>query len=223
VGLWDRPHAGRYLRLLSGPESGAYRGCGARGNAHVRLQRRRQRPRLGERNVRPAKAGLDWAIPGHGRLLTKDEIRQYVQNVDDERRDEGIIPGLSDSDPHASFRFTPLILGVGVIGLVVEFLPLFKFHLAIIRHRHEWTCELKGLAERIIAEKAKVLGPAESLQGTSIDVVLKTVTELQSHYEASRKVRMWPVDGRLVTRIWGSVGILGGQLLAFLEAVRKVA
>jgi hypothetical protein len=126
-------------------------------------------------------------------------------------------------NPTLLFRFTPLILGVGVIGLVVGFLPLFKFHLAIIRHRHEWTGELNGLAERIIAEKAKVLGPSESLQGTSIDAVLKTVTELQSHYEASRKVRMWPVDGRLVTRIWGSVGILGGQLLAFLEAVRKIA
>ncbi len=28
------------------------------------------------------KLDFDWAIPGHGRLLTKDEIRQYVKNVE---------------------------------------------------------------------------------------------------------------------------------------------
>jgi len=28
------------------------------------------------------KLDFDWAIPGHGRLLTKDEVRQYVKNVE---------------------------------------------------------------------------------------------------------------------------------------------
>jgi hypothetical protein len=28
------------------------------------------------------KLDFDWAIPGDGRLLTKDEIRQYVRNVE---------------------------------------------------------------------------------------------------------------------------------------------
>ena len=28
------------------------------------------------------KLDFDWAIPGHGRLLTRDEIRQYVKNVE---------------------------------------------------------------------------------------------------------------------------------------------
>jgi hypothetical protein len=121
------------------------------------------------------------------------------------------------------FGFTPLILGVGIIGLVIGFLPLFRFHLAIIKYRHEWTEQLKALAERIIAEKAKMLRPPEDLKDEPIDTVLKTLTELQSYYEASRKVRMWPVDRGLIARIWGSVALLGGQLVAFIEIVRKIS
>jgi hypothetical protein len=41
------------------------------------------------------------------------------------------------------FGFTPLILGGGVIGLVIGFLPLFRFHLVINKYRDEWTWELK--------------------------------------------------------------------------------
>ena len=83
------------------------------------------------------------------------------------------------------FGFTPVILGVGALGLIVGFLPLYRFHLAIIKHRDEWTQELKGLAERIIAEKAKIFRPPEGVGEPPIDAVLKTVTDLQSHYEAS--------------------------------------
>ena len=82
---------------------------------------------------------------------------------------------------------------------------------------------MKVLAERIIAEKAKILRPPEDLREPPIDTVLKTLTELQSHYEASRKVRMWPVDGGLVARIWGSVALVSGQLMAFIEIVRKIS
>jgi hypothetical protein len=121
------------------------------------------------------------------------------------------------------FGFTPAILGVGALGLIMGFLPLFRFHLAIIKHRDEWTQELKGLAERIIAEKARIFRPPEGVGEPPIDAVLKTVTELQLHYEASRKVRMWPVDGGLVARIWGSVVLVSGQLLAFIETVRKLS
>lgn len=120
------------------------------------------------------------------------------------------------------FGFTPLILGGGVIGLVIGFVPLFRFHLAIIKYRHEWTWQQRGLAERIIAEKARIFRSSENLGESSIDAVPKTVTELQSQYEASRKVRMWPVDGGLVARIWGSVALVSGQLLAFIETARKI-
>jgi hypothetical protein len=81
----------------------------------------------------------------------------------------------------------------------------------------------EGLAERIIAEKTRIFRPLDDLGEPPIDGVLKTVAELQSHYEASRKVRMWPVDGGLVARIWGSVALVSGQLLAFIETVRKIA
>lgn len=121
------------------------------------------------------------------------------------------------------FGFMPLILGVGIMGLVIGFLPLFRFHLAVIKYRHEWTEQLKPLAERIIVEKAKILRPVDDLREQPIDTVLKTLTELQTHYEASRKVRMWPVDGGLVARIWGSVALLSGQLVAFIEIVRKIS
>jgi hypothetical protein len=120
---------------------------------------------------------------------------------------------------------TPLILGVGIIGLVIGFLPLFRFHLAIIKYRHEWTEQLKALSERIIAEKAKILRPPEDLKEEHLDFdkVLKTLTELQSYYESSRKVRMWPVDRGLSARIWGSVALLSGQLVALIEIVRKLS
>ena len=121
------------------------------------------------------------------------------------------------------FGFTPLILGVGAIGLVIGFLPLFKFHLTIIKHKDGWTRELRALAERIIAEKAKILRPPDDLGAVPIDAVLQTISRLQSHYEASQKVRMWPVDGGLVARIWASVALLSGQLLAFVETVRKIS
>ncbi len=121
------------------------------------------------------------------------------------------------------FGFTPVILVAGALGLIIGCLPLFRFHLAIIKHRDEWTQELKALAERIIAEKAKIFRPPDGAGEPPIDAVLKTVTELQSHYEASRKVRMWPVDGGLVAQIWGSVALVSGQLLAFIETVRKIS
>jgi hypothetical protein len=120
------------------------------------------------------------------------------------------------------FGFAPLILGVGIIGLIIGFLPLFRFHLAIIKHGHEWDEQLKALVERIIAEKAKILRPPENLREPPIDMLLKTLTELQSHYESSRKVRMWPVDRGMVARIWGSVALLSGQLVAFIEIVHKL-
>jgi hypothetical protein len=120
------------------------------------------------------------------------------------------------------FGFTPLILGIGMIGIALGFLPLFRFHLAIVEHRHEWVTELKTLAERIMAEKAKLLHPSEN-SGEPLDATLRRVNELQLHYEASRKVRMWPLDSGLLVRIWGSVALVSSQLLAFMETIGKVS
>jgi hypothetical protein len=119
------------------------------------------------------------------------------------------------------FGFTPLILGVGVIGLVIGFLPLFKFHLTILTFRKEWTNQLKGLADRIVVEKARILRSSDDLDPKRLGERLHLVGELQSLYDASRKVRMWPVDGAQVIRIWGSVALVGGQLLGFMETVRQ--
>ena len=121
------------------------------------------------------------------------------------------------------YGFTPLILSVGIIGLVIGFLPLFRFHLTLIRHQDEWTAQLAVLADRIITEKARIMTPSEDSTALPLDVVLNTITGLQSHYEASRRVRMWPVDTGQVTRIWGSVALVSGQLLAFAEAVRTIS
>ena len=121
------------------------------------------------------------------------------------------------------FGFTPLILGIGTIGLVIGFLPLFRFHLAIIKYRHQWTWEMKALAERIIVEKARVFRLSQDLNGSPLEPAVRTVTQLESYYQANRKVRLWPVDAGLVTRIWGSVALVSGQLLAFIETVRKIS
>ena len=120
------------------------------------------------------------------------------------------------------FGFTPLILGVGIVGLVIGFLPLFRFHLATIKHRHEWTLELRTLAEWIIAEKTKVLRPPQDLRAPPMESVVKTVTELQAYCETTRKVRMSPVTVDLFRACGISRSSQPGQLLAFIETVRKV-
>jgi len=117
--------------------------------------------------------------------------------------------------------FIPLILGAGVVGLMMGFLPLFKFHLSIMSHRQQWSEQLHGLAERIVAERVKVLNPADAADDTSLDAVTKRIAQLQSQYETLRKIPLWPTDGRLVARIWASVGVIGAQLLGFIETVRR--
>ena len=134
----------------------------------------------------------------------------------------GILKYLS-ANPTLLFGFMPLILAVGIVGLAIGFLPLFRFHLTILTHKDEWTGQLKALADRIVAEKAKILRPSEDLDQTRLDAVLKIIPELQSQYEASCRVRLWPVDGALVAQIWGSIALLSGQVLGFIETVRKVS
>ena len=118
------------------------------------------------------------------------------------------------------FRFTPLILGLGVIGLVIGFLPILEFHVTILTSRSELTSQLQRLADRIIAEKARILR-LDDLDEKRLDERLKTVGELQSFYDASQKVRLWPVDGAQVVRIWSAVAFVSSQLLGFMGTIRK--
>ena len=121
------------------------------------------------------------------------------------------------------FGFIPLVLSLGLGGLTLGFLPLFRFHVAMTSRRYETIEQLAALAEKIIAAKLQILeAPSESrLEG--LEARLKTLSDLESYYDAARKVHMWPVDTSVLARIWGSFILLAGQVAGLLELIRTVS
>jgi hypothetical protein len=121
------------------------------------------------------------------------------------------------------FGFIPMVLLLGLGGLTLGFLPLFRFHVAMTSRRYETIEQLAALAEKIIAAKLQILeAPSESrLEG--LEARLKTLSDLESYYDAARKVHMWPVNTSVLARIWGSFILLAGQVAGLLELIRTVS
>ena len=75
-----------------------------------------------------------------------------------------------------------------------------------------------------MVEKAKILRSSNDLDQMRIDEPLKVIGELQitlRREQEGKKVRMWPVDGGQLARIWGPVALVSSQVPGFLEAIRK--
>lgn len=121
------------------------------------------------------------------------------------------------------FGFIPPVLLLGLGGLILGFLPLFRFHLVMIGKRHEWIEQLAALAEKIITAKLQILeAPSESRPG-GLETRLKTLSDFESYYNAAGKVHMWPVDTGVLARIWGSFVLLAGQVAGLLALIRTIS
>jgi hypothetical protein len=133
----------------------------------------------------------------------------------------GIATGLEPND--VLFAFIPLVLLPWIGGLVLGFLPLYRFHVAMISRRREWIEQLAALADKIIAGKLQILEPQGELKSESLETRLKTLSDLESYYSAAQKVHMWPVDTGVLARIWASFVLLAGQVAGLIELARTVS
>ncbi len=114
------------------------------------------------------------------------------------------------------------ILCAGIVGLLLGWGVLWKFHKAIVDYLGQWQIDIAQLADRLIAEKQSVLSLAANADVDLLAARLKRIAELQQLYDSNRHVRTWPLDRAKAVRLWGSVVILAGQVAAVMETFPRI-
>lgn len=114
----------------------------------------------------------------------------------------------------SNYVFFVVMLVYGLIGSLVGFLPIFKFHRVMLSQRDVGMVMLNQLASRILKLKAGLLAASATPTEGTVETLRSDIAAYESFYHAHQKLNTWPLNRKVLFEIWATQTFVGGQLLA---------
>lgn len=120
------------------------------------------------------------------------------------------------------FVFSPLILLAGIAGSIVALIPIFKFHSIMESQKERLVDSVNKLSDEIVELKQKLLVAAQQKDTSSCDEIQKQINLLEPVYKSYQDINTWPIDKKVLTKIWSAQAFLIAQVITLWNWVSQL-
>jgi hypothetical protein len=123
----------------------------------------------------------------------------------------------------ALFSLIPMGLLIGIVGSFISLNPLIKYHEIMKNNKIILDIKINKISQKIIELKEQLYDHLFQENPNGSDLVESKLNTLIKIHDEYNQLGTWPINRKMIVKIWTALSFLLGQLSLFINLVKNFA